>query len=124
MVLDASALLALLRREPGGELVEPLVSKALISSVNWSEVVQKALDQQADIGGLREDLEALGLEIVPFNAPMAERAAAFRASTRHLGLSLGDRACLALAAELDLTAVTADRLWSDLSVGIAIQTIR
>src|SRR5689334_24230576 len=99
-VLDASALLALLHAEPGGDLVKGLLQTASMSTVNWSEVVQKSLDRKVTVQGLRQDLEALGLRILPFTADQAERTAALRAETQHLGLSLGDRACLALAAEL------------------------
>ncbi|HEX7183531.1 MAG TPA: type II toxin-antitoxin system VapC family toxin [Thermoanaerobaculia bacterium] len=115
-VLDASAVLAMLQEEPGGEVVQDLLGNAVISSVNWSEVIQKALDRQVEINGLRQDLEALGLQVVPFTAPRAERTAFLRATTKHLGLSLGDRACLALAAELGLPAVTVDKIWKDLPI--------
>ena len=124
VVLDASALLAMVHAEPGGDFVQSLLQTAAMSTVNWSEVVQKALDREVEVRGLREDLEALGLRILPFTADQAERTASLRAETRHLGLSLGDRACLALAADLDLPAVTADRAWKDLAVGIEIRVAR
>jgi ribonuclease VapC len=123
-VLDASALLAMLHAEPGGDVVKGLLQTAAISTVNWSEVVQKALDRKVEVQGLRQDLEALGLKILPFTADQAERTASLRSETQHLGLSLGDRACLALAAELSLPAVTADRVWRDLSIGIEIRVAR
>jgi len=123
-VLDASALLALLHSEPGGEVVEDLLSAAVISSVNWSEVVQKALERKAYQQGMRQEAESLGLVILPFTSEQAERTAHLRQQTRHLGLSLGDRACLALAAELRLPAVTTDRVWKDLEVGVEIRTVR
>jgi ribonuclease VapC len=123
-VLDASALIAMLRDEPGGDVVEELLETATISSVNWSEVVQKALDWKTEIAGLRQGLEALGLEVVPFTAPLAETTADLRASTRQAGLSLGDRACLALASVLGLPAITADRIWLDLGLPIEIRAVR
>ena len=123
-VLDASALLAMLQGEPGGEVVQHLLPHAVMSSVNWSEVIQKALDRQVEVAGLREDVEALGLEIIPFTADQAERTARLRAPTRELGLSLGDRACLALAAELGLSAVTTVRAWSEAGLGLEVQVIR
>jgi ribonuclease VapC len=123
-VLDASALLAMLQGEPGGEAVQEMLETAVISSVNWAEVAQKALDWQAEIDGLRRELEALGLEIVPFTAVLAETTAELRATTRQAGLSLGDRACLALAALLGLPAVTADRIWSDLRLPIEVRVVR
>ena len=71
-----------------------------------------------------EDLESLGLEIVPFTAPLAEKTAHLRAETRSLGLSLGDRACLALAEDLGRPAVTTDKVWGDLNLGIEVRIIR
>jgi ribonuclease VapC len=123
-VLDASALLAMLHGEPGGEVVQRLVQTSAISSVNWSEVAQKSLERQVEVQGLRQDLEALGLKIIPFSTTQAERTAFYRALTRHLGLSLGDRACLALADELKLPAVTTDRTWGDLSLEVEVRVTR
>lgn len=123
-MLDASALLAMLQGEPGGEVVQELLKTAVISSVNWSEVAQKALDWQAEVEGLRQELGALGLEVLPFTAAVAETTARLRSSTRQAGLSLGDRACLAVAAVLGLPAVTADRIWLDLGLPIEIRAVR
>ena len=123
-MLDASALLAMLQGEPGGEAVQELLATAAISSVNWSEVTQKVLERQIEIDGLRHDLEALGLEIVPFTAVLAEMTAQLRPATRQAGLSLGDRACLALAAVLGLPAVTTDRIWPDLKLPLKIRVVR
>lgn len=123
-VLDASALLAMLQDEPGGDIVQELLETAAISSVNWSEVIQKALERQMEIEGLRHDLEALGLEILPFTAVLAETTARLRSATRKAGLSLGDRACLALAAVLGLPAVTTDRIWPDLGLPLTIRVVR
>jgi ribonuclease VapC len=123
-VLDASALLAMLQDEPGGDIVQELLETAAISSVSWSEVIQKALDRRMEIEGLRHDLEALGLEILPFTAVLAETTAQLRSATRQAGLSLGDRCCLALAAVLGLPAITADRIWPDLGLPIKIRVVR
>ncbi|HEY2291365.1 MAG TPA: type II toxin-antitoxin system VapC family toxin [Thermoanaerobaculia bacterium] len=123
-VLDASALLAMLQEEPGGDVVQELLETAAISSVNWSEVVQKSLERQMEIDGLRHDLEALGLEILPFTGVLAETTAQLRSATRQAGLSLGDRACLALAAILGLPAITTDRIWPDLGLPIKIRVVR
>jgi len=123
-VLDASAVLAMLHRETGAETVQAAVDQGAISTVNWSEVYQRSLDRGIDVARLRADIEALGLEIVPFTVDDAERAAEFRSATRHIGLSLGDRACLALARRLVLPALTADRSWIDLDLGVDVQTIR
>lgn len=122
-VLDASALLAFLQDEPGGEAVEELLGTSAISSVNWSEVIQKALEKKTEVEGLREELESLGLEIVPFTAELAEKTAYLRAETRSLGLSLGDRSCLALADDLGRPAVTTDRIWGDLSLRVKVRVV-
>jgi len=123
-VLDASALLALLHSEEGSEVVEPLLEQAGISAVNWSEVHQRAVLHGVDVAGLRGDLEALGLEVVPFDADDGERAAELWTGTRKAGLSLGDHACIALALRLGVPAVTSDRSWKRLRLGVEIETIR
>lgn len=121
-VLDASALLAYLHGEPGGERV--VLEGAVASSVNWSEVVQKALAHGTDVDGLRHDVEALGVDIAPFSADEAEQAAALWSPGRHLGLSLGDRACLAVGLVRGLPVVTADKPWADLDFGVEVRLIR
>jgi ribonuclease VapC len=121
-VIDASALLALLQDEPGAEDVR--LADALMSSVNLSEVLHKTLEKGASTEGLRVELSLLGLDVVPFDAQHAETTAQLRARTRHLGLSLADRACLALAMERGGTAVTADRTWASLRDGVRVRVIR
>lgn len=110
--LDASALLAMLQGEPGGEMVELVLEHSVMSTVNWSEVVQKSLARGVPVEGMRQEVEALGLRFEPFTTEDGEQAAAFREPTRKLGLSLGDRACLALGYRLGLPVLTADRLWA------------
>jgi PIN domain nuclease of toxin-antitoxin system len=123
-VLDASALLAFLRDEPGAPVVEAELSAAVISSVNWAEVIQKSLAVGVPIEGLANDLSAYGLTILPFTADDAHRAGELWLQTRALGLSLGDRACLATAARLNLPALTTDRSWAMLDLGIPVRVIR
>lgn len=123
-VLDASALLALLQREPGADALEPLLDRSVISSVNWSEVVQRGLSRGVQDEGLRGDLEALGVRILPFGAAEAEATARLWSATREAGLSLGDRACLSLAQALGLPALTADRGWVAVDVGVEVRLIR
>ena len=123
-VLDASAVLALLHSEPGAETVEGALERAAISTVNWSQVHQRRLARGVDVTDLRAGLEALGIEIVRFDADDAEQAAELWSYTREQGLSLGDRACLGLALRLGLPVLTADRVWLDLDVGVDIQAIR
>ena len=123
-VVDASALLAMLHSEPGAEIVEAAIDGGAISTVNWSEVQHRSLARGIDVAELRGDVQALGLEIAPFTVEDAERAAALWRPTRSLGLSLGDRACLALAQRLARRALTADRTWLELDLGIEVRTIR
>ncbi len=123
-VLDASALLAAMLDEPGGASVADALDSSAMSAVNWSEVLQKAAQIGVDTEGLREDLEALGLYIVPFGVEEAELAAAFWPHTRPRGLSMGDRACLALASRLGLPALTADRTWAELEIDVEVQLVR
>ena len=123
-VLDASALIAFLRREPGGALVEPMLSTAVISSVNLTEVVTRMIDGGIAWEHARHVITETTIETVPFDADLAFAAGALRTATRSRGLSLGDRACLALARRLGVPAVTADRRWSDLDIGVAVQQIR
>jgi PIN domain nuclease of toxin-antitoxin system len=123
-VLDASAVLALLNDEAGAEQVAGRLGEALISAVNWSEVTDRTLSIGLGVGGLREDLEDLGLRVAGFDAVHAELAAVLHEPTREAGLSLADRVCLALADDLGAPAVTADRAWAGLDVGVEIELIR
>ena len=123
-VLDASALLVVLHDEPGAAEAVPLLEGATISAVNWAEVLQKAAARGVDTADLREDVEALGLGIAAFDAEAAAATAALWPLTRDAGLSLGDRACLALALSLQATAVTADRAWAAIDVGVPVQLVR
>jgi len=123
-VLDASALLALLNDEPGSEKVKSVVPEATVSAVNISEVVAKLMDNGAPEEAVREALLTLGLEIVDFNEEMAFEAGKLRPTTRKLGLSLGDRACLATAKVMNLPAVTTDRAWLKLRTKIKIRCVR
>ena len=124
-VLDASALLALLNQEHGSEQVaEAITNGAAISAVNFSEVVSKFSQAGMTEAAIHETLDSLNLEIVEFDISFAYQAGFLRQLTKRAGLSLGDRACLALAHYLNLPALTTDRIWERLSLGIAIQVIR
>jgi ribonuclease VapC len=125
VVLDASALLALLNEEPGSELVATLIEEgAAISTVNLSEVVAKLSEAGMPQEAIHEALDPLGMTIVDFNNMFAYKAAWLRLVTKKAGLSFGDRACLALAQQLALPATTTDRVWESLSIGVTIQTAR
>ncbi len=129
-VLDASALIVFLKDEPGAEIVSSaLASGTWISAVNWSEMLTKFVDLGVSGDQITDELLERGvlgvlLQIVPFDEDAAAAAADLRPRTRALGLSLGDRACLALAQRLDLPALTADRAWQTLDVGIQVRLAR
>jgi ribonuclease VapC len=123
-ILDASALLAVLGDEPGGELVAPLLDGAVISTVNWSEVLARYVDLGLDIAGREAEIGSLGASLSPFTNRQAEIAAGLLPLTREAGLSLGDRACLALALDLGGQPVTADRAWGRINVGLDVMLIR
>jgi len=121
-VLDASAVLALLQEEPGADEVEAALDAALMSCVNLSEVLQKAEQHEADVEGLEYDLQALGVEFRPFDLSASRSAAALW--RQGSGLSLGDRACLALAAEVDGVALTTDRTWTRAARSVRVRVVR
>lgn len=124
VVLDASALLAFLHDEPGGEAVSRALDGARVSAVNWSEVLQKSLHRNVEIEGMQQELIEVGVSFEPFTAEQAETAARLWSRTRNQGLSLADRACLALAMDKALPVLTADRAWSGLDLGMAVQVVR
>jgi ribonuclease VapC len=123
-VIDASALLAMLQDEPGSNRVVEALPDAAISAVNISEVVAKLCDRGFGQDQARETLEMLSLNVVDFDLSQAVAAGGLRPSTQSLGLSLGDRACLALAASSGATALTADRAWAQLKIGVSVDMIR
>ena len=121
-ILDASALLAWLQNEPGATIVEETLAESAISSLNWSEVLQKSLAHGVDITGLRQDLKALGLAILPFDRDAAEQTA--RLWSAGSNLSLADRACLALGVQYAIPVLTADRFWTQVTVGATVRLVR
>jgi len=124
VVIDASALLALLNAEPGADIVAETLPGGVISAVNLSEVVAKLCDAGMPEKAIHQALQPLGLEIIPFDEEQAYQAGLLRASTQDRGVSLGDRACLSLAKMLGVVALTADKAWAGLSVGATIKVIR
>lgn len=124
LVLDASAVLAYLHQESGWEQVRTVIGEACIGAVNWSEVAQKTVQKGLDVGTARALLTEVGLTIAPFSTEQAEMAARLWEETRRSGLSLADRACLALAMERKAPVLTADRIWADLGLDIEIQLLR
>ena len=124
IVLDASALLAFLNQEPGSEVLESLLSHSFISTVNLAEVITKLEERGLWTEQSQTDLEALGMVIVPFDLKQAVIAGKLRSLTKPFGLSLGDRACLALGTQLNLPVLTTDRIWTQLAISIRIQVLR
>lgn len=123
-VLDASALLCLLIGEPGANRVEAVLSRSRVSAVNYAEVVARLVDKGEYDDDMRSDLSDLALDMVPFDRDLAELAGILRADTRAAGLSLGDRCCLALAKRMGAVALTADRAWATLAVGVQVGLLR
>jgi ribonuclease VapC len=124
IVLDASALIAVLREEPGASAIEAVLDDAAVSAVNLSEVQAKLVERGTPAESAWSWLIDLDLEVVDFDAAQARIAGDLRPLTSAHGLSLADRACLALAHVRGLPAMTADRAWSGLKVGIEIRTVR
>jgi ribonuclease VapC len=123
-VLDASALLALLNAEKGADIVQGLLMDAIISTVNLAEVVTRLSAVGMPENEIRDTLALLGLEAAPFDEEQAFQAGLLYPHGRPYGLSLGDRACLALAQATGSAAVTADRAWEDLGLEVGIKLIR
>jgi ribonuclease VapC len=124
-VLDASALLVLLKREMGSErVVEAITDGAAISAVNFSEVVAKLSEGGMPEEAIHESLDSLELDIIEFDTALAYQSGLLRPLTKNAGLSLGDRACLALAQHLNLPALTTDRVSEGLIPGINVRSIR
>ncbi|MEO8927494.1 MAG: type II toxin-antitoxin system VapC family toxin [Caulobacteraceae bacterium] len=123
-VLDASALLCLIRDEPGAAVVAALLPDSTMSAVNLSETVAKLADVGMDAKAIGAVLAPLQLRVVAFGETAALTAGLLRVETRAAGLSFGDRACLALAQELGAQAVTTDRAWSRLESEVAIRLVR
>lgn len=122
--LDASALMAVIRREPGTTFVEARIDGALMSAVNASEAIMRSVEK-----GFSEDLVMLlianrQVELVSFDAPLAVEAARLRPTTTHLGLSFADRACIVTAISRKATIVTADRIWATLDLPCPVELIR
>ncbi len=122
VVLDASAVLAMLLDEPGGEVVETTIADSIVSAVNWSEVVQKAKRHGIDMTDMYAGLQSMGLTVVPFNVDDAEQSAYLWQLSS--SLALADRACLALGIKLGAPVWTADRYWATVESGAEVRVIR
>lgn len=124
-VLDASAVLAVVRDEPGADKVVPHVGQAAISAVNLQEVVKELMLSGLDEPTIRTLLDELRLDTRAHDVDAAYAAAGLHAQTREFGRGLGDRSCLALAMQLGVPAITADREWKKVKVkGLKVEHIR
>jgi ribonuclease VapC len=129
-ILDAFALLAYLQDESGSELVATALTQGcLMSAINWSETLSKLAERGQSPEVVTELLTNQGLlnnalVIVPFDAALAQETARLRPITRSIGLSLGDRACLALGLQSQLPVLTSDQIWANSNIGVVVNVIR
>lgn len=125
VVLDASVILAVIHGERGSEKLSPeLLANAFVSSVNLAEVYGKLVAKGWEAAQAWEDSVGVVGQVLPFTVEQAKRTGTLTSSTRPIGLSLGDRACLALALELKAEVYTADRSWKSLKLDLRINSIR
>lgn len=123
-VIDASALLCVLFDEPGAAYVAERMSGALVSAVNYHEVIAKLVDRGTPVEQIVTLLSDLDFDVVPVDRHQAELAGLMRTTTADAGLSLGDRSCLALALVRRATALTTDRAWQDMELEILVELVR
>jgi PIN domain nuclease of toxin-antitoxin system len=124
IILDASAIIAILKREPGAERVGAMAEGARVSALTIAEVATWLTVEGMPIEQAFAAMNLFRLTVEPFHHARAVAAGFLVAKTRHRGLSLGDRACLALAIELNMPVLTSDRAWRDLDIGVDIRLIR
>jgi PIN domain nuclease of toxin-antitoxin system len=123
-VLDAAAVLAVYFDEAGADKVTAVLPGALVSAVNYAEVIGKCLERGETLATVLRKLAAMGVEVVVHETRLACRAGELRPPTKHLGLSLADRCCLALAERERAMVLTADRKWLQLDLDIDVRLIR
>ncbi len=124
VVLDSSALLCLLNDEAGAARVAVALPSAVVGAVNLAEVVTKLRERGLSAEEVDEVLSHLHLDVRPLTAAQAYATGHLRPATQAHGLSLGDRACLALAAELGAVVLTTDQAWAEAEVGVEVEVIR
>ena len=124
VVLDASALMAFLHSEPGGDIVWQALPDALISAVNYSEVLKKAIERGKDAEGVASAIRRLSLPIVPFDEVHAAAAAALYPEAKPHGMSFADRACLSLGVMRRNTVLTAEKKMHLVTLPIKVKLIR
>ena len=125
VILDSSALLALIKNEPGSAVVEKLLGHVVMSSINIAEVATHLLNSTLTLDECRSCILPLVTSVVPFDQEHAFQVAVLRKPTKYKGLSMGDRACLALGIMKYLPVYTSDKVWADLNIeGLDVRLIR
>ena len=124
IVLDASALIALLKNEPGADFVERHMEAPVMSTVNLAETLTRMAEDGGDADAINENLHQGAIRFVHVSDDHALAAAQLRIPTKPWGLSLGDRLCLALGLEAGLPILTAERRWKEIDVGVEVLLIR
>lgn len=124
IVVDTSAAIAAMRNERGGDIVRADAEDLVLSSVNLAEVVSVLIRKGLTLSEAYENIEEFGFDILDFDRNLAEETGVMIAQTRGRGLSLGDCACLALAARENLPVLTADHGWEGITLGVQVQFIR
>ncbi len=124
VVLDASALMALLRDEPGADKVAAVLTGALISAVNYSEILKKTIERGGESAPVAAFIRSLGITIVTYDEAQAVVSADLYTKTKKHGMSFADRACLALGVTRKLPVLTAERAMAAIRLPIKIQVIR
>ena len=123
-VLDASALIAVLAAEPGSELVRRRLKDAVVSAVNYSEVLKKALERGGSATVADGFIRNAMIRIIPFDDAQAGLSASLYPTTKHLGLSFADRACLALGRHFNAEVLTSEARMGDAEIGVKVTLIR
>src|SRR4051812_36107570 len=120
VVLDSSALMALIKKEEGAEIIEKLLGKIIMSSINVSEVAAILLESDMTLQECQECIEPFIESVIPFDTDLSFSTASLKKLTKDKGLSLGDRACIALGILTGYPVYTADKIWAKLKLDCAI----
>ena len=123
-VMDSSVAIAILKQEEGYQVARPLLPKALISAVNLTEVVQHIARSGHILERIHRIIQKFPFTVIPYSQETAELAGALLSTTQSKGLSLGDRACLALGITQNLPVLTADKAWAEIELPIEVRLIR
>lgn len=124
IVLDASAVIAVLRSEPGADMVLSALSDAVISAVNYSEVLKKTIERGGASYTAASFIRGLSIAVIPFDEALAQASAALYLQTKQHGLSFADRACLALGVQRNCKVLTSERRMGLVVLPIKVKLIR